>query len=81
MTEEQRAELHRQQAANRVAWEDERLAALAGNPIAAEAVRTAWQPRVGALHPQPTDVLPDEVPCPPAPRVPDWVQLPERYRC
>lgn len=82
MTEEERAELHRTQQAQRAAAEQARFAALAGNDAAVAAVKAAWKPRFDALLPQPPQPLPEELePCPTPPRVPGWVELPERYRC
>ena len=81
MTEEERAELHRQQAANRAAWAAAREQALRGDESAATSVRAAWQPRLDAFLPQPSEPLPEDIePVPVPPRVPGWVELPERYR-
>lgn len=81
MTETERAELHRQQCANRAAWRAAIATRLAGAPAAAARITAAFEP----LRPQPGDAR--DCPDPPAPQRPGWVgrvpgdiQLPEYLR-
>lgn len=46
--EEERAALHRQQAANRAAFQKALFASLAGDPEAAARVKEGWQPIIDA---------------------------------
>jgi hypothetical protein len=67
MTEEERAELHRQQLAARCQDRRARFAALAGDPAAAAAVRADWEPPILArleaqLPPEPD--CEEVCPCP-----------------
>ena len=78
LTEDDRAVAYRQQCANQTAYRQREQEALAGDPVAAAAVRLAWAP----VLPQSLDAwdCPPE-PEPPRPawvgRVPANVELPE----
>jgi hypothetical protein len=80
--EEQRAAAYRAQCERRIAYQERQLANLAGNDTAAQAVRDAWEPILCRdIQPRTAcDVLDDPCPVPTPPRVPGWIELPERYR-
>lgn len=76
--EEERAALFRQQCVNRLEWRAQQAARLQGDPVAAAAVRAAWEP----LLPAAMDAwdCPDPIePARPAwaDRVPGEIELPE----